>query len=293
MNLLEISQAINRPVSNITCLLYGKAKAGKSTLAATIAKVKRIKTIHWFDCEHNIELLVNLVKLKVLTHEEAAKIIVYQIDDSVEHPYAFETLGKLIGVRRPLAICDAHGRVDCPQCTKDKKPVQVFDMSKCDDSSVIVIDSGSQYSDSILHYYNEGKLVKGTAGMDAYREQGLRLVEFLTEVQRAKTNWVVITHELAIEVESGTERIAAMDYKGPKTEIVMPLIGTKPFSMKVGKYFSHVAYLEVKLRKHIAGSSTTYKAGVLTGSRTNWHIEDQKALNMLPLFGEAEPTEKK
>jgi hypothetical protein len=157
-------------------------------------------------------------------------------------------------------------------------------MSLCGSDTAIILDSGSQYSDSIIHYYNDGKLAKGTSGLDMYREQGLRLVEFLTEVQRAKTNWVIITHDLVIEVEAGTERIASMEYKGPKEEITMPLIGTKPFSMKVGKYFSHVAYLEVKLRQHKAGSSTTYKAGVITGSRTNWAIESQKELSLVPLF---------
>jgi hypothetical protein len=141
-----------------------------------------------------------------------------------------------------------------------------------------------------MHYYNDGKLSKGTAGLDAYREQGLRLVEFLTEVQGAKTNWIIITHDLVVELEAGSERVAAMDYKGQKIENTYPLIGTKPFAMKVGKYFAHVAYLEVKLGKHIGGSSTTYKAGTITGSRTGWRLEDQvtqdkKAwLSLVPLF---------
>jgi hypothetical protein len=290
MNLNEIAKAINKPSTSKTILIYGKSKTGKSTMAATIAKCKSINTVHWFDNENGLEGLVTMVKTGKLTEEEAQKIIIYKIEDSVEHPYAFETISKLIGLKRPLAICDAHGRVDCSDCKKTNASSQLFDMSKCNSNTAIVIDSGSQYSDSIMHFYNDGKLSKGTAGLDAYREQGLRLVEFLTEVQGAKTNWIIITHDLVVELEAGSERVAAMDYKGQKIENTYPLIGTKPFAMKVGKYFAHVAYLEVKLGKHIGGSSTTYKAGTITGSRTGWRLEDQvtqdkKAwLSLVPLF---------
>lgn len=283
MDLLTLSKAVNTNGGCKTVLLYGKAKTGKTTLAATAAKCSNINNVYWFDNENGRERLISMVSSKELTEQEASKFKIFAIDDSVEHPYAFETISKLIGLRRPLSICIRHGRIDCPECKKINAETQPFDMAKCNANDIIVIDSGSQYSDSIMHYYNEGKLAKGTSGLDAFREQGLRLVEFLTEIQRAKTNWIVITHNIAIELEAGSERIAAMDYKGPKIEETYPLMGTRNFSMKVGKYFSHVAYLEVKLRKHIGGSSTTYKSGLITGSRTGWKLEDGN-LSLVPLF---------
>ncbi len=294
MQLNELAKRINAPTEGETVLIYGGPRVGKSTLAISVAKAKRITRVDWFDLENGKARLVHMVKTGQITEEEAAKIRIFSIKDSVETPIAFETMSKLIGLRRPLNICDEHGRVmeNCQECTKAKASFQTFDMKEHNANTAIVVDSGSQYSDSIMHYYTEGKMLKGTEGMDAYREQGLRLVEFLTEVQRGRTNWIIITHELPIELEAGTERIADMQYKGPKTERRYPLIGTKPFSMKVGKYFGHVCYMEIKLRQHLAGSSTTYKADVQTGSRIDWHIENQKTgakkdipyLSLVPLF---------
>lgn len=287
MNLHALAHQINTPPEGETILIYGKAKVGKSTLAATIAKVPRITHIDWFDNENSTARLKNLVLTGFLTKEEAEKIRIFSIRDSVELPLAFESLQKLVGLKRPINFCNAHGRdmALCAECKKDApQEYQTFDMKDHNANTAIVIDSGSQYSDSIMHAYTKGEMEKGTSGLDNYRLQGLRLTEFLTEVQRGKTNWVVITHELAVEFEAGTERIAPLDYKGPKTEKYYPMIGTKPFSTKVGKYFGHVAHLEVSLRQHKGGSSTTYKADVITGSRTDWHIEKQLDANKKPIM---------
>jgi len=292
MQLDELAAQINKPPEGKTLLIYGDAKTGKSSLAATVAKAQKIKRVDWFDTENGQERLITMVKTGELTKEEAAKIRVFRIRDAVEEPYAFETLAKLVGLRRPLDICDMHGRdmKNCQECTKAKASFQSFNMQEHNPETAIVIDSLSQLSDSIMHFYNEGKMLKGTAGMDAYREQGLRLVEFLTEVQRGKTNWICITHTAVIELEAGSERIAPVDYKGPKEERRYPLVGTRPFSMKVGKYFAHVAYLKVRLRQHQGGSSTTYQGDVITGSRTDWELESQldkekkPIMSLVPLF---------
>lgn len=292
MNLNELAKRINAPPEGETVLIYGDGKVGKSSLAATVAKAKRITHVDWFDLENGQARLVDMAKRGELTEEEAAKIRVFRIRDSVEQPVAFETMAKLIGLKRALNICEEHGRVmeNCQECTKAKVSYQTFDMTQHNANTAIVVDSGSQLSDSIMHYYTKGEMLKGTSGMDAYREQGLRLVEFLTELQKGKTNWIMVTHSAAIELEAGTERIAPLDYKGAKEERRYPLIGTRAFSMKVGKYFGHVAFLKVRLRQHQGGSSTTYQQDVITGSRINWTIEnqldkDKKALlSLVPLF---------
>jgi hypothetical protein len=199
---------------------------------------------------------------------------------------------KVITAKVPIQICEEHGRIieNCTLCKASKAPTQVFDPKDMSSDCALVLDSGSQFSDSIMHFYNKGKMEKGTTGLDSYREQGLRLTEFLTEVQRGRTNWVIVTHALTIELEAGTEQIAAMEYKGPKTERTVPLIGTRPFSMKVGKYFGHVVYLNMRLKNHEGGSSTKYRAGIIAGSRTGWELESQKLpdkttdLTLVPLF---------
>jgi len=292
MNLKELAAAVNTPPEGETILIYGDGKVGKSTLAVSVAKAKRIKQVDWFDLENGQARLVTMVKTGELTAEEAAKIRIFRVRDSVEQPLAFETMGKVLLVPGPHQVCDAHGRVmpNCKECRDAKASFQTFNMKEHNADTAIVIDTGSQLSDSIMHYYNKGEMLKGTSGMDAYREQGLRLVEFLTEIQRGRTNIIMVTHSLAVELEAGTERIAPLEYKGPKEERRYPMIGTRPFSMKVGKYFGHVAFLKVRLRQHQGGSSTVYQQDVITGSRTNWHIETQidkdkkQIMSLVPLF---------
>lgn len=292
MNLAEIAK--KRDAINIckTILIYGDAKTGKTTLAASIAKVKSIEKIFWFDIENGKDRLVTMVRNGMLTEEEAAKIILISIKDTVEQPLAFETIGTAIAGRIPMDICTAHGRniKNCKECRDAKAETIPFDIRVLGPQHAIVLDSGSQYSDSIMHFYNEGKLQKGTSGMDTFREQGLRLVELLTEVQNARTNFIIITHRLAVVLEAGTEQIAKMDYKGATKERSIPQLGTQPFSLKVGKYFGDVVYCHTELRQHKAGSSTTYRADTITGSRTDWAIEkqldkDKKLdLTLVPLF---------
>ena len=50
--------------------------------------------------------------------------------------------------------------------------------------------------------------------------------------------------------------------------------------MKVAKYFGSVVYVHKKMNKHVAGSSSTYRGDLLTGSRVNARIEDAKEASM-------------
>ena len=47
-------------------------------------------------------------------------------------------------------------------------------------------------------------------------------------------------------------------------------------AMKAARGFGTVIYMELKLNKHVGGSSTTYKANHVTGSRLNVKLEDSK-----------------
>lgn len=259
-----------------TVMIYGRAKTGKTKLAASIAKSKNLDNIYWFDMENGWETLLTLVDDKFLTLEEAAKIKVIRIEDSIKVPIAFETMGKVLSARLAVKLCNKHGRdmAMCKECTTTKGEFFEFDIKKLGHRDCIVYDTGSQLSDSIMHYYSKGEMEKGTGGMDNYREQGLRLVEMLTEIQRGSTNHLMITHELVVEFKAGTDQLIDVKYSGPVTEKSYPMIGTKPFSLKVGKYFGHVIFLEVdSLKKHKGGSSTDYRADTITGSRSNYQFE--------------------
>ena len=112
-----------------------------------------------------------------------------------------------------------------------------------------------------------GKPVEFKPGWDEYGLSNKWLGDILSVIQQATfTNFVVITHEMITEEE----------VNGVKRDKILPLMGTKAFCAKVAKYFGTVAYVELKMGKHVAGSSSTYKPNHITGSRVNAQIEKGK-----------------
>ena len=116
-----------------------------------------------------------------------------------------------------------------------------------------------------------GKSSDFKPGWDEYGLSNKWLGDILSVIQQATfTNFVVITHEMIVEE----------DINGVKKDKIIPLMGTRAFCSKVAKYFGTVVYTELKLGKHAAGSSSTYKANHITGSRVNVKIENSKELSM-------------
>lgn len=281
--LAKAIQETGRPRNCFSILIYGGPKTGKSRLAATVAKVPWIRNVYWLDIENGADTLVTMVnKDKVLTPEEASKIVMFSVPDTAAVPRAFETVTKMLFVKKDLHICEEHGRVDCKECktalgTEDF-PGEPFNISKCTEEDVIVLDTGSALGDSILNYHCLGKGENFKPGWDEYQPQGETLKDAMLVVQAAQTNFIVLTHELSVEYEE----------EGTKTRVeeIYPLMGTKNFSKRVAKFFSHVLYLELKLGKHKGGSSSTYKKGIVTGSRSDWRIENHTELDLSVLFKE-------
>jgi hypothetical protein len=71
---------------------------------------------------------------------------------------------------------------------------------------------------------------------------------------------------------------------------LVPTAGTKAFSRNTAKYFDEVIYCEVKNKKHIAASSTTYNGNILTGSRSGSTLETQLEASLIPIFRGDIPT---
>lgn len=283
--LSEIAEAVRetgKPVGMWSLLIYGPPKGGKTRLAATIAKVPYIKRVHFFDIENGAETLRTMyVKDKKLSREQAEKIIVYKIPDTAQLPMAMETMMKVLTVNADHIICEEHGKINCVACATEfnekKQPTkfagQTFNIRKCTDEDVVIIDSGSQLADSIMNYYMRGK-ESSKPTWDEYMPQGQDLTNALTIVQRARTNFIVTTHEIGIETKENDTEV----------ERLYPLMGTKNFSRKCAKYFSHVAYLQPRLNKHRGGTSTTYRQDTITGSRGGWKLEDEDELDLSLLF---------
>jgi hypothetical protein len=95
--------------------------------------------------------------------------------------------------------------------------------------------------------------------------------KFLSQIQQAKYNVVCISHEEEVELEDGRKKI-------------VPVCGSSKSSRNTGKYFDHVIYTEMKNKKHIAASSTTYANNIMTGSRTDVFMDADVNPTLLSIF---------
>jgi hypothetical protein len=184
----------------------------------------------------------------------------------------------MFSAKKPITICDLHGKVDCVEC-QDKTTKQfqgdTFCLMDCTHNDLVVIDSGSQLGDSALNMACAGKPIEYKPGYEEYGNQSKWLGDILSVMQAAHfTNFVMISHVIPIEEE----------YNGVKRDKFYPLVGTRAFSSKVAKYFGTVVYVEIKLGKHAAGSGSTYKTDAITGSRVNALMEKSQALDMRAIF---------
>lgn len=260
MNLKELANAATQQRPNHSILIYGAPKTGKTRLAGTAAKIPELKRIFWFDLENGIETLLHMG----LSDEELEKIIVFQIPDTRDNPRGCETMLKAFSTKTPIHICDDHGKVECVECNKGG---QAFTLKDLTHSDLVVIDSGSQLGDSALAMACAGKDVSFKPGWDEYGLSVKWISDIMSVIKQAhNTNFLVIKHEIAGEEE----------LNGTKRDKIYPIVGTKSFCQKVGKYFGTVAYVELKLGKHAAGSSSTYKVNYLSGSRVNAKLENAK-----------------
>lgn len=264
MNLLQIAKAVEDLSPNHSILLYGPPKSGKTRLVGTAARIPEIQNIYWFDIENGSETLLHMD----LSDSELEKVTLFKIRDTRDNPIGIETMLKVMTSKKPLKICDGHGRVDCAICRKASLSFTDWDISKCTHNDLVVIDSGSSLGDSALAATCLGQPEMFKPGWDEYGIVGKWLTDILSVIQQAThTNFVMITHEIALEDDNGKD-------------MFFPLVGSKAYSLKVGKYFGTVVYVDKKMNKHVAGSSSTYRNNVITGSRVNAEIEKAKVLDM-------------
>ena len=238
----------------------------------TAAKIKEFDRIIWIDLENGSETLLHMG----LSEQELDKIDLIRIPDTRETPRGCETVLKMFSAKEDIKICHSHGKVNCVEAEcKSSDSYTLFNLRKLTHKDLLVIDSGSQLGDSSLSMACLGKPLEFKPGWDEYGLSNKWLGDILSVIQQATfTNFVVITHEMIVEEE----------VNGVKRDKIFPLMGTKAFCAKVSKYFGTVVYAEIKMGKHAAGSSTTYKANHVTGSRVNVKIEGSKDLSMRAIF---------
>ncbi len=249
------------PSKTHRALVFGGPKTGKTELVSLLSSHYNLL---WFDLENGWE---TLLKLPVAQQE---RINLIQIPDTKVYPIAIETMLKVIA-GKPVKICQAHGKVGCPLCIKDAKPMEEVCLDTLDDKTIVVIDSLTQLSNSAMNFLTKNQDDLYKPEWSDYRNQGQLLDKLLSQIQQSKYNIVVVTHEAEVELEDGRKKI-------------VPVAGTTNFSRNTAKYFDHVIYCEVKNKKHMFASATTYANNILTGSRTDIEIEKGAIPSLLQIF---------
>lgn len=257
-------------VKRTKVLVYGPPKAGKTALVGALAAAGY--KLWWCDLEGGIKTLMNPELLKP---EFRKNISVFNFPDNSALPIAYDGL-RAIFRGGDLKFCFEHGVKNCPVCLKNPqaKWSEVINIGKFTANDILVVDSLTQLSDSALNKLtlkdrqkdDEHKLTFNDFG-----NQGQYMREILTKVQTASINICMISHQIDAEKSDSKEKI-------------VPVAGTRNFSLTAAKYFDEVVYMQVLNKKHSAYSATTWSNTHITGGRSGIKLEDDPKLGLVDMF---------
>lgn len=242
-------------------LLFGPPKSGKTKLAGELSKEFNLI---WFDLEKGVDTLLQLPV------EQQERIEVIQLPDTRSFPIAIETMLKVIKGSK-YEICEEHGKIGCALCKKDSKAFVSVELNALGLDTIVVVDSLTQLTNSAISHITKSQPEDYKLNYDDWGNLGKLMDTFLSHVQQAPFNVVCISHETEVEMEDGKQKL-------------VPTSGTRNFSRNTAKYFDEVVYCEVKNKKHVAASSTTYNGNILTGSRTGTVLENILEASLIPIF---------
>src|SRR5512139_662417 len=257
---MKMSQAAQSETQKVA--IIGLPGSGKTTLAAELATKFRL---HWIGIERGSSVLYKLPT------EAQENINLIRLPDSASYPIAADTLIQLFKVGK-ANICHLHGKIDCQICKKNApQDFDLIDFSLLDTHDVVVIDSGTQWSNSILAHIMKAKSIDAKPERDDWGALRKHTEFALSQMQAANFNLVVIFHAQEAELETGQKKL-------------VPTFGSAGMSTEVAKAFDHVVFCDIKNRKHVAYSSSVALPTVMTKSRLDFEIEKLPAPSLIPLF---------
>lgn len=242
-------------------VVYGPPKSGKTLLAGAMAEKMNVLYIG-LENGHNT--------LFQLPEEWQSRIEVIALPDSKGYPIGIETVMKIFS-GNPCSVCEEHGKVNCPICTKEGGAQVKVNLKELDESWVVVLDSATQLTASAIAFICKGQPDTYKMLTDDWGSLGKYLDAVFSQVQAARYNVVVLSHEIDVADEK-------------KPEKLVPLAGSKNFSRNFAKFFDDVVHCKVTNKKHTFGSSTGYSLSALTGSRSDFNLEESMEPKLLDFF---------
>ena len=248
--------------STQSVLVYGPPKVGKTQLVGQLATKYNLI---WFDLEQGSATLFKLPP------EAQERVELIKLPDSRSYPIAIETCLKVIK-GSPVVIDEATGKVLAPGAKQqeDRTYVEV-NLNSVGSDTIVVFDSLTQLTNSAISHITKNQPDDYKLNYDDWGNLGKLMDIFLSHIQVAKFNVICISHETEAEMEDGKNKI-------------VPVAGTRNFSRNAAKYFGHVVYCQVQLKKHQFSSTTTSLLNVISGSRTDVNVDKMTEPSLIPIF---------
>jgi RecA-family ATPase len=158
--------------------------------------------------------------------------------------------------------------------TDEAKFAELFthvDLGNVPDDTIVVFDSMTQLTTSAINNITKKEADDYKMKTDDWGHLSKLMEIFLTTIQQASYNVVVISHEIEAETEG-------------KKRTLVPVAGSRNSSRNSAKAFDHVIYCERKNKRHVFASSTQYATNILTGSRTDVTMENLDKPSLLAIF---------
>lgn len=247
-------------------ILFGAPGSGKTWAIGKLATTHRLI---YFSLENGHQTLLNPDCVPI---EARKNINIIQMFDTPETPIAATSLEAFFKDRKG-SFCDAHGRNNCPLCARSKAPTYVLDLDTCTPKDIIIIDSLTQWQESISFYLTKDS-PDSKGDFEYYRKLGLYLGRGLSRIQLINNcSIIVISHEASTEPITGNEKI-------------VPAGGTKNFARNNARYFGGAYHLYKENKRHKMASSSLYSTMIDTKDRMAFDTSKFKdpANAMLALF---------
>lgn len=243
-------------------MVFGASKVGKSTLISQLAEAG--KKLIWISLDNGHRVLYKL------SPEARKNIDIIVMPDTKDFPMAMGTCVKLIKGDK-VNLCHLHAVDNCSVCKAANQPFSEYCFKTLPLDTIVVMDHMTQLTDSCLAVITKNKPVDYKLQLDDWGNLKFNMSALMGNIQQAPYNIICVAQEMEAEMEDGKKKI-------------VPQVGSREFGKSVGSYFDHIIYCQVINKSHKAGSSTTYSASVLTGSRSDIEVEKQETLSLLPFF---------